>query len=148
MSGLEKAELVAICIAVLISFLAAELLPKQLTLGQCFIGLAVSVFIQSLIRDLSLLALNKATKHEQQGSEPVSESCMCLESISGLVLLLIGFLFSFAFSSLVLTSPAWAVSLALFVILSAGFLLKDFVVTWRPLGIRKEKNHLNVVVKW
>jgi len=37
----------------------------------------------------------------------------------------------------------------LFLIAAAtGFLIKDFVFTWNPWSISREKNHLNIAVKW
>ena len=157
MSYLEKIELVVIGIVTLASFFVVELLPKQVTLGQCFIWLAIVVFIQSLIRDLSVLKLSRVSKKRMEDvntqerkveEHGIEESCMCLESIGGVGLLFVGFLLTFGFSSLVLNLPTFVFTLALLITLSAGYLLKDFVITWRPLSIRREKNHLNVIVKW
>jgi hypothetical protein len=29
-----------------------------------------------------------------------------------------------------------------------GFLIKDFVISWKPPGVRREKDHLNLIVRW
>jgi hypothetical protein len=29
-----------------------------------------------------------------------------------------------------------------------GFLIKDLIITWKPFGVRREKDHLNLVVRF
>jgi hypothetical protein len=29
-----------------------------------------------------------------------------------------------------------------------GFIIKDWVISWKPFGLRREKNHLNLNVRW
>jgi hypothetical protein len=32
--------------------------------------------------------------------------------------------------------------------MALGFIIKDFVISWNPFGLRREKDHLNLIVRW
>jgi len=32
--------------------------------------------------------------------------------------------------------------------MTLGFAIKDLVISWKPFGVRREKNHLNLIFRW
>jgi len=38
--------------------------------------------------------------------------------------------------------------LALAGTMALGFAIKDLVISWKPFGVRREKDHLNLIVRW
>jgi len=71
-----------------------------------------------------------------------------LESLAGVSLLLIGFLLFFVGNTHIIVLSDIAFSVVLLFTLVMGFLIKDLVVFWKPLQIRREKGHMNIIVKW
>ena len=147
MTKSEAVELGLIGFVVLVVYSLSWLFPDQLLLATAVVWLAMVVFLQSLIRDLSMLFY--FLKHRGGSShQPIEKQCFCLESLVGVSVLLIGSLlfFSSKATEVVLNQTVWALSV--FAVLITGFLIKDLVITWGPIGIKKEKNHLNIIVKW
>jgi len=73
---------------------------------------------------------------------------MCVEStvgVTGVVASLV-ILGSSVDSKLVVSHLFW--SILAVVVLAIGFVIKDFVFEWRPLRIRRDKNHVNIVFSW
>ncbi len=141
MSVLEKAELIVIgALSIAVYFFAPKVIV--LSIGAGVIWLAVLIFIQGLTRDLAIMV--NLVKSEK----PVEKQCICLESVVGLSSLLIGFILLFSNYSVVLVLNKVIQVAIVFSVCIAGFLIKDLVLTWRPIGIRREKNHMNVIVKW
>jgi len=141
MSALEKAELFIIGALTITSYFFAPMVIT-LSIGTGVIWLAVVIFIQSLTRDLVLMVTLV------KSGEPVKKHCICLESVVGLGCLLAGFLLLFSNYSIVLLLNKVTQVASIFSVLIAGFLIKNLVLTWRPFGVRREKNHMNVIVKW
>lgn len=143
MTTLEWVEFGFISVAAVAVYYFSYLLPNQLQLGLAVVWLAALVFLQSLVRDLSLLWLKRGGDAEQQ-----EKQCMCLESIIGVSVLLFGFLLFFIGSSNLVSLNNTTYTAAIFITLICGFLIKDFVIGWRPLAIWREKNHMNIIVRW
>lgn len=143
MTRLEKIELAVIAVSAMGSSLIHDYTPPTVSLGQGFIWIAALMFIQSLIRDLAFIA-DKA--NHTIGARP--QSCFCFETLISSSVLLIGFLLFFSPSPVVLEISKPTFIFAVGSVLVIGFLIKDLVFTWRPLGVRREKNHMDIIVKW
>ena len=147
MTKLEKIELASIFVITLSIYFLSLLLPTQVAIGLGVIWLAATVFIQSLIRDLVLLSRYRFDK-QRLSTGVVEQHCFCFESLFGIVVLLIGFLLFFSGNStvVIMSQVLWAIVVSSVLII--GFLIKDLVITWRPIGIRRDPNHMNIIVKW
>lgn len=145
MTKLERAELVVISGVGFLALFAAQLLPGEIGFGKLLIWCSGLLLFQSLVRDLVILAIRRNTKNElEQREEPL----MCLESTVGVVGIIVGsgVLFSGVDLSLPLPGERWML-IVLFV-LWLGFWLKDYVFSWKSWRIKKEKDHLNILVRW
>ncbi len=144
----EKLELSLILLAPIAAYFLGDLIPSQWSIGLGVIWLASITFIQSLIRDLSLLSLKLLSSSKGKQPNVVESRCLCLESLAGVSLLLIGFLLFFVGNTHIIVLSDIAFSVVLLFTLVMGFLIKDLVVFWKPLQIRREKGHMNIIVKW
>ena len=145
MTNLERAELVVIAFVSLVAFFGSQTLPSQAGIGKLLIWLSALLLFQSLVRDLVILVTRKSVSVE---SEQREESLICLESTVGVVGIIVGsgLLFSGFGGSLPLSGERWM--LIVLLVLWLGFWLKDYVFSWRPWRIKKEKDHLNILVAW
>jgi hypothetical protein len=144
LSPTEKVELAAIPFAAIGAGLAAPAAGIPVEVGILVSGGALVLLVQGGIRDVWLLLRARRRK-----AEPVRiAACMCLESAVGLTVLLAGAaLVGFGFADPVVLRPVSA-GLAVGGVLATGFALKDFVFEWSPWRIRREKNHLQIVVRF
>ncbi len=143
MTTFEKIELTLIILFAVGSYHVASELPSRLALGLGLVWIAAIVFIQSLLRDITILF-----RHKSEPTKRVEQPCFCFESLVGVTLIVIGFVLFFSGNRVVLNlnDIIWASSV--FLTLLTGFLIKDLVISWRPWGIRREKDHMNIIVKW
>ncbi|HMD13504.1 MAG TPA: hypothetical protein VKI62_02670 [Bacteroidota bacterium] len=51
-------------------------------------------------------------------------------------------------SSTNVTISRWDFFLAVAGTMALSFIIKDLVISWKPLGVRREKDHLNLIVRW
>jgi hypothetical protein len=148
MPRLSPAEIIELGSIPLVTGLAAWLAPRPglaLEIGEWLAGGALLLLGQGLVRDLWLL---REARQAKPVPAPVHASCLCVESALGLTSVLAGIgLVGFGRGSLVRLSPDLLAG-GVAVIMVAGFLLKDFVVTWSPWGIRREKDHAQVIFRW
>ena len=122
--------------------------PSEVYLGLGAVWLAAIIFIQSLIRDLSIMA-RKSVSHRKNAKQNAPESrCLCMESVAGISVLLTGFLLMFAGNATVISVDGILKSVIVFVVLVLGFSMRSLVVFLKPLRIRSEKQHMNIIVKW
>jgi hypothetical protein len=99
---------------------------------------------QGLIRDVAiLLRARKQPAAEKQGEA----QCMCLESTVGATGIIAGIVLTVALTGSVALSRNGFLLAALATML-LGLLLKDVVITWNPLGFKREQDHLNLIVRW
>jgi len=70
-----------------------------------------------------------------------------LESVIGILGITVGSGFLFSADSWTIFLPAWRWALIVFLALVFGFWLKDYVFDWSSWRIRKEKDHLNILVR-
>ncbi len=143
--GLAKVELAMIPALGAGFWLASPLLPARPDFGILLLVAAVLLLAQGLARDLALLA---GRRRRAPPARRQSARCLCVESAigtsgvaAGLVLLGTGIGWRFAF-------PGWAWAVLSVAVTATGFALKDYVLTWAPWRIRREADHLNLLVTW
>lgn len=144
MNRSEIIELALIPIVIVAVWLS-EALPEQLGLGKLTLWLAALLLGQGFLRDLWFLASRK----KKQKTEPKKQTqCLCLESTLGLTGILLGaLLFVSGFDRSMLVD-AWQWSVLILVTTGVGFMIKDYVLVWSPFGLRRDPNHMNIIVSW
>ncbi len=145
MTRLEKTELFLIVLTSIGIYLLGSLLPERPGIDRLLLTVSSLLLFQGLLRDLWLLYQNRNKSADCHQRE---ENCVCLEStvgitgiIAGLVLLGIGF-----DKHIAMNEMTW--SLLVTLILVIGFLIKDLVLEWNPIRIRRDTDHASIVVKW
>lgn len=146
MNTLEKIELGLIPLTGFLAYAAAPLLPEAPSLGHLMLILSALLLLQSLLRDLAILARRRSA--EIAAGPMRTMRCMCVESTVGMTGIVVGAgLFGFGFGGDLAMSPAaWAVAALLTLVL--GFAIKDFVLRTTPWRIVRDPDHVNIVVSW
>ena len=101
--------------------------------------------VQGGLRDLWLLYVVKSAP----AAAPRRRlPCMCLESSVGLTGVVVGVILALSGIGrpIALNPSRWMGLTAAVLIL--GFLAKDLVISWRPLGIRRDPEHHSIVFTW
>ncbi len=138
----ELGLILLVCSGVL---LAPDLLPDQLNPGALILISSGLLLLQSLVRDLWLLSMVRGK--DKPNTARVSRS-ICVESVLGGLGVGIG-LVGIAVNARIIvdmTGVCWA--LVVLVVTGGGFLVKDYVLDLKPLRLRKDTNHMNIIVKW
>ena len=141
----EKIELTLIpFLAVAIGELG-RLLPRELTTPELLVIVCVIWLVQGGVRDLWIL---RQMKSQPISAPPRKMTCMCLESSVGLTGLLVGVTLTFfeGARTICLSPRNWTLMGG--AVLTAGFFLRDFVITWHPFGIRRDAGHHSIVFVW
>lgn len=145
MSVAEKVELGLIA-AVAISFGAATVvLPERTTAGNLLLGASALILLQSLLRDLWLLA---KARREPPPNSPRTGQCMCVESAVGITGVVAGLVLVMSGIGTTVPMGRWSWFAFAVVSLAAGFLMKDYVMEFKPWRIRRDKDHVNIIVRW
>ena len=140
----EKIELGLIPVVVAAVGVAGRWLPTQLGTGSLLVIACLAWLIQGGLRDLWLLYLVKS----QPAQAPRRLACMCLESSFGLTGIVVGVILALCnVGGSVALSPARWMLLAAAVFM-VGFLAKDLIISWRPLGVRRDPDHHSIVFTW
>ena len=145
MTRTDWIEVALIALLIAGSWLLLPLLPAGMSISQVMLMLSALLLLQSLIRDCLILWRTRQIKN----ADPTREmQCFCLESTVGMTGVVLGLaLFGLAGSrQLAVTAPGLVMAAGATLIL--GFLIKDLVLTWNPFGVKREKDHLNLVVRW
>lgn len=123
----------------------AAKLPEHVELGQLLLGASALLLFQSLIRDLWLLA---KARTRPPPSPPRVARCMCVESMVGITGIVVGLtLFGCSIGKSV-SMGRWSWSIAAILVMGAGFMMKDYVLETKPWRLRRDPNHLNIIVRW
>ena len=141
----EKTELALIPVAVGLVALSANALPTRLGTGSLLVIACLAWLVQGGIRDLWILYWMKA----RPSAAPRRRlACMCLESSAGMtgIVVGIGLALTGIGGEIALTPARWALLAA--VVFAVGFLLKDYVISWRPPGLRRDPEHHSIVFTW
>lgn len=141
----EKIELGLIPLAVVLVGWSSSRLPARLGVGALLVIACLGWLVQGGVRDLWLLYLTK-TRADSAPRRKVA--CMCVESTFGLTGLLVGLGLALAGlgGEVMLTPSRWMILTA--AVLAVGFAAKDYVIGWRPLGIRREPEHHSFIFTW
>ena len=143
----EKIEIALIPLALpwVGSLVFSGVLPSRVSIGSVLAIFSLILLMQGFFRDLWLLYQQKKAPADPP---KYIVKCMCIESSVGMAGMLCGLV-------LTLVGAPWSIPLSLWgwvagvgATLVAGFVMKDYIIMWSPLGIRKEKNHANIVVKF
>jgi hypothetical protein len=123
----------------------AAMLPDQIELGRLLLEVSALLLLQSLIRDLWLLA---KARRQPQPTPPRIARCVCVESMVGITGIVVGLtLFGWKIGKPV-SMGRWTWSIVPMLVMGAGFVMKDYVLDTKPLRLRRDTNHVNILVKW
>ena len=138
----ESVELCLILIVSLTVWMVESSLPDTMPLGRLLLAGSAALLLQSLLRDLSILARNTGT-HDDAKASPAR--CMCIESAVGAVGIVVGAGIVSAGVGLSVSMSGGAWTLLIAGVLVAGLLIKDFVFEWSPWRVRRDKDHMNII---
>jgi hypothetical protein len=141
MNAAERFELACAPLAAAAGWLAWPALPHRVALGHAVLAASALLLLQSLVRDLWLL------RASARSATPRESSAMCVESVLGMAGVVAGAVASFVAATMIDVSRP-ALALAAFGVVVAGFLLKDWVIERAPWRLRREPDHVNLVVRW
>jgi hypothetical protein len=145
MTRAEWIEIFAIAIVAAASWPASKLFHSTMPLWQIVLGASALLLAQSLLRDVVILFRSRRLK----SNEPRKEAqCFCLESTVGLTGVIAGLALIGLGSSHQIALSRCEFSFAIAGTMALGFIIKDFVISWKPFGVRREKDHLNLIVRW
>ena len=145
MTNGEKTEVALIpVVGGLVWWWASVSLPEWVGIGRIVLGASALLLLQSLVRDLWLLSRSRVPSVADQRSG----RCLCLESSIGMLGVLFGALaLSIGFEQrLNMTPTVWAVTAM--AVLTTGYVIKDFVVSFDPFGVHRDPEHMNIIVTW
>ena len=143
MTVIEKVELTTITAFMVFFILLRHRLPTPSSHATLILSLSSLLLLQGLIRDLIyLVQLNKSTANAQTRMV----FGLCVESFVGIVGVMTGafWMFAFAYTALQISFFLWG--LLVLSVLIAGFLTKDYVIDLSALKIYKDVDHANVIV--
>jgi len=145
MTTADKTELALIPLLGAGLLLAAPLLSDKMGLERVLLSTSALLLLQGLIRDVWLLASRKRGK---AASQPRRARCLCVESAVGLSGILAGLLLLGSEADYPITLNHWQWGILLMATMTSGFLIKDLVLEWNPLRLRRDRDHINIVVDW
>jgi len=146
MSRTEIGELIAIVMTLVCLALLSTYFPSLIKVSTLILTAAVTLLFQGLLRDLWYLWLKRSAK--SQDIDAIHKRCMCLESVLGLNLVLVGLMvLGIGINTTIVVAQNLFIGVFAAVLIS-GFLLKDYVVSWNPWRIYQEKDHMNIIFSW
>jgi hypothetical protein len=117
--------------------------PTAMPLWQWVLELSALLLVQSLVRDIAILLRRRRSTSLRKEAQ-----CFCLESTIGVTGVVVGAALAGLGSSALVEVSRWGFCLAALGTMALGFAIKDLVISWNPLAVRREKDHLNLVVRW
>lgn len=141
----HRVELALIPVAVTAVGLSARWLPSRVGAGALLTTACLAWLVQGGLRDAWLLYRLRTRPDPRP---PRRLACMCLESSAGLTGVLVGgALAALGRGGDVAMSPLrWSLLAA--AVFALGFLARELVITWRPLGLRRVPDHHSIVFTW
>jgi hypothetical protein len=145
MTRAEWIEVLAIGFVAPISWLAWPCFPSPTPVWQIVLGASALLLVQSLVRDVAILLRSRRSASNESHQEA---QCFCLESTVGATGIVTAAMLAGLGSSTQVAIGRWDFLLAVAGTMALGFIIKDWVISWKPLGVRREKDHLNLIVRW
>lgn len=143
MTRATRIELIAIAAAVMAAYALAPWLPRHPALGEVVLAAAVLLLAQGLLRDLvRLLATRRAPAARRE------MRCVCAESVVGVGVVAAGLGALGAGLDAPLAMDGWRWAAVVVAAAGTGLALRDVVIGWRPLSVRREPDHDGIVVRW
>ncbi|HKQ30874.1 MAG TPA: hypothetical protein VJS66_06280 [Burkholderiales bacterium] len=134
--------------AIVTASIGSAMLPldlfSELTPGEIVLYLSGLLLAQGLVRDLILLLRNRGAAH---GGVFKESQCLCLESAIGTIGVVVGACLFMSSTATPVTVTGLGVAVGMALTLTIGLLIKDLVIVWNPLGIRREKNPLGTIIR-
>ena len=141
----EKIELGLIPAVGAAFWVSTPVLPPRVEVGNLVLYAAALLLLQGLLRDLWLWV--KAKRAMQMGSPRVAQ-CMCVESTLGITGIAIGAILTTAGLGKPIVMDAWRWSVPAVLVMMIGFLIKDYVLESSPWRIRRDIDHVNILIGW
>jgi small-conductance mechanosensitive channel len=145
MTKAEWIEVSVIAVLIPIGWLAWPQFSGATPLWQIVLGLSALLLVQSLVRDVAILLRSRRSPSNGPRKEA---QCFCLESTVGSTGVAVGAVLAGFGGSTQVVIGRWEFSLAAAATMTLGFLVKDLVISWKPFGLRREADHLNLIVRW
>jgi hypothetical protein len=145
MTRAEWIELTMIVVGAATGWLVRPYFSAVMPIWQIVLGASALLLAQSLVRDVAILLRSRRLASNAPRKEA---QCFCLESTVGLTGIIAGLALIGLGSSHQIAMSRWGFSLAVAGTMALGFLIKDLVISWNPFGVRREKDHLNLIVRW
>jgi len=139
----DKIELSLIALAALLTFMVQPILPYRMSLGMFILVFAVCLLVQSLIRDLVKLYIIKKNRHKP---EKLNVVCMCVESIVGLSVVIVGLCILFIGLPYSVRFPDWYWPAFTGVTWLFGFVIKNYVLDFTNWRIKRVAGHHNFII--
>jgi hypothetical protein len=143
MTRAEQIELLAIALLAPAAWLVWPPTPTVVPLWQLTLELSALLLVQSLVRDVAILLRSRRSPSLRKEAQ-----CFCLESTIGVTGVVIGAALALLGSPAQVRISQWGACLAALGTMAVGFAIKDLVISWGPLAVRREKDHLNLIVRW
>jgi hypothetical protein len=115
-----------------------------MSLGSLLINASALLLLQGFFRDLWLLSQQKKTSPDLQRKM----QCMCAESTFGMTGILFGVILLGVGIDLTVPMPKGSWSVLVMIIMTIGFLIKDYVIEWHPFRVYKDLDHINIIFIW
>jgi hypothetical protein len=129
-------------LSVAVVALESKHLPESLETGTLVVGAALALLLQGFARDVYLLARSRRNRVPCE-----SAACICAESTVGLSGVLVGLAFTLEGVGSIIVLKWWVWPVLASFVWSLGFIMKDFVIQWRPWAIRRIEDHGSIIIK-
>ncbi len=131
----EWIEVLVIGVIAPMSWVVWPSFPTPTPLWQIVLGVSALLLLQSLVRDVALLLRRR---HSAENGPRKEATCFCLESTVGVTGVVAGAALAGLGSSTPVAIGRWDFVLIVAGTLVLGFIIKDLVIWWKPLGVRRE----------
>jgi hypothetical protein len=145
MTRADWIEVLVIAILAPASWLVWPYFAPAMPLWQLALSLSALLLGHSLVRDIAILLRNRSSASAGLRKEA---HCFCLESTIGATGVVAGAILAALGLSIQVAIGRWHFVLAVAGTMVLAFAVKDLVISWNPLGLRREKDHLNLIVRW
>jgi hypothetical protein len=146
MTRAEWIEIFAIAVVAAASWPASNFFHTTIPLWEIVLGASALLLAQSLVRDVAILF--RSSRSSAKSELRKEAQCFCLESTVGMTGVIAGLALIGLGSSHQIEMSRWEFSVGVAGTMALGFIIKDFVISWNPFGVRREKDHLNLIVRW